>query len=93
MKLVWAKEAEVDLDRLFNFLLEKSPNAAAKAMRAIYDNVDKLIEFPEIGPLIDDSGRREYYIPFAASAYVLRYYIVNDHVVIVRVWHGRESRK
>jgi len=94
MKLVWAKETEEDLERLFEFLYEKSPKAAAKAMRTLLDNVDTLADYPDIGHLMnDETGRREFIIPFGASAYVLRYNVVNDHVVIVRVWHSRELRK
>lgn len=94
MKVVWAKEAGEDIERLFAFLLDKSPSAAAKAVEAIHRKVDVLVEFPEIGPLMnDDSGRREFFIPFGAGAYVLRYYIVSEEVlVIVRVWHSRELR-
>lgn len=94
MKVVWTKEASEDIERLFEFLLAKSTSAAADAIQTILDKLDALSEFPEIGlRMNDDSGRREYYIPFGASAYVLRYYLVNDHLVIVRVWHGRELRR
>ena len=94
MKVVWTKESSDDLDRLFDFLLEKSPDAAAKAVRAILDKVDLQLEYPKVGPRMDDdSSRREFFIPFGAGAYVLRYYIVNEHLVIVRVWHSRELRK
>lgn len=94
MKVVWTKESSEDLDRLFEFLFDKSPDAAAKAVQAILEKVDLLLEYPEVGPRMDDdSGRREFFIPFGAGAYVLRYYIVNEHLVVVRVWHSRELRK
>jgi plasmid stabilization system protein ParE len=41
----------------------------------------------------DETGRRELFIPFGASAYVLRYMQEDkDTVVVVRVWHSREIR-
>jgi len=40
----------------------------------------------------DDTGRRELFIPFGASAYVLRYRIHDDTLVVIRVWHSREER-
>ncbi|MEM9161028.1 MAG: type II toxin-antitoxin system RelE/ParE family toxin [Verrucomicrobiota bacterium] len=93
MKLIWAKETEDDIQRRFDFLSEKSPSAAVKAIESILEKSDLLKEFPEIGHLTDDdSGRRELFIPFGASAYVLRYCIVNKHIVIVRVWHSLEIR-
>ena len=38
----------------------------------------------------DDTGRRELVVPFGAGAYVLRYRVHRDTVIIIRVWHNRE---
>lgn len=93
MKIVWVKETEIDLARLFDFLFEKSPAAAARAIESILEKSELPREFPKAGPLMnDDSGRRELIVPFGASVYVLRYYVVHEIVVIVRVWHSREIR-
>ncbi len=41
----------------------------------------------------DDTGRREWVVPFGAGAFVLRYMRdENDTVVIIRVWHSKENR-
>jgi len=40
----------------------------------------------------DGSKRRELYLPFGNGAYVLRYRLDGDMVVIIRVWHSREHR-
>jgi len=94
MKLVWAKESEDDIQRLFDFLYKKNPSAAAKAIELILEKSELLVEFPDIGfRMNDDSGRRELIIPFGASAYVIRYYLLKEYVVIVRVWHNRENRE
>ncbi len=94
MKLVWVRESEEDVQRLFDFLFEKSPGAATKAIEQILEKSELLAEFPDMGYLMnDDSGRRELIIPFGAGAYVLRYYLLKDCVVIVRVWHSREARE
>lgn len=48
---------------------------------------------PEIGkPMNDGTGRRECYLPFGAGAYVLRYQLDGEAIVIIRVWHSREHR-
>jgi len=36
---------------------------------------------------------REFFIPFGASAYLLRYRIHDDTLVVIRVWHSREARR
>lgn len=40
----------------------------------------------------DDTDRREIFLAFGAGAYVLRYRIDGDTVVILRTWHSREKR-
>lgn len=93
MQLIWLPEAQADIQRLFDFLVDVNPDAAIKMLHAIKDGADRLLDFPELGRRMDDdTSRRELVLPFAASAYVLRYRIEQDTIVIIRVWHGRERR-
>lgn len=92
-ELVWLPEAKEDIARLHEFLKNKSPDAATRMIDLLLDGADKLIEFPEIGmPLGDELKRRELYLAFGVSAYVLRYVLTEKNIVIVRVWHSREKR-
>lgn len=90
----WLPEALADLDRLFDFLREKSPQAAARAARTILDGANLLADAPHLGRAMpDETGRRELPVPFAAGAYILRYRLDHDNtVIIIRVWHSREQR-
>lgn len=93
MRVFWLPEAVVDLERLYGFLVDKEPAAAERAVRIIEDGADRLIEFPNLGrPMGDDTNRRELFVPFGGSAYVLRYRIHQDTVFIIRVWHSHETR-
>lgn len=93
MKLHWLPAAFEDIDRLYQLLLEKNPSAAAEAIKAILEGSELLIKMPEIGrPMDDDSGRRELLTPFGAGAYVLRYRLSADAIIVIRVWHSREYR-
>ena len=93
MTVGWLPAALDDMRRLYDFLLDKDPAAAGRATRTIRAGADRLLDSPEIGrPLADGTGRRELVIPFGAGAYVLRYRIHDDTVVVIRVWHGREAR-
>ena len=93
MKVVWLPEARDDIQRLYDFLIDKDPRAAERAIRAIQLGGTRLQELPRIGRRMDDdTGRRELFIPFGAGAYVLRYRIHHDTVVLIRVWHNREAR-
>ncbi|MEI7694295.1 MAG: type II toxin-antitoxin system RelE/ParE family toxin [Chlorobium sp.] len=90
----WLPEALADVERLHAFLLEKSPDAAARAAKAILDGAGFLTSIPDIGrPMEDGTGRREWAVSFGAGAFVLRYMRdKNDTVVIIRVWHSKENR-
>jgi plasmid stabilization system protein ParE len=91
----WLPEALDDLERLFEFLREHSPDAAARAAQTILDGADLLVTSPRLGrPMPDKTGRRELFVPFASGAYVLRYMLEHRNTpVIIRVWHSRELRK
>ena len=94
MTVRWLAPALDDIRRLYEFLLENDPRAAGRAARAIRVGASRLVDAPEIGrPLADGTDRRELLIPFSAGAYVLRYRIHDETVVVIRVWHSREVRR
>lgn len=93
-RVVWLPEALADVHRLYKFLYDKHPDAAARAARAILDGSNLLAHAPELGrPMDDDTGRRELFVAFGSGAYVIRYMhdLINTPVII-RVWHSREQR-
>ena len=98
MELIWLQEAQDDFERVFNFLLSANANAALKLIDQIEQASSLLKEHPFIGALMqdkvgdDDTKRRELFIPFGAGAYVIRYRVIGDQIIIVRVWHSRELR-
>ena len=93
MTVVWLPAAREDVRRLYGFLLDKDPAAAARAARTIRLGADQLEETPRVGRRMpDDTRRRELVVPFGVGAFVLRYRIQTDTVVVIRVWHSRELR-
>ncbi len=91
--LRWAPDALRDLARLRDFLGSKNPVAAERAAGRIQQAAATLRERPELGRLVEDEDWRELLAPAGRSAYVLRYRIDEDAVVIARVWHSREDRE
>jgi plasmid stabilization system protein ParE len=67
-----AVEAADDLDRLTDFLLETSPNAAFMTVDLILDGLEILSRHPRIGR-IAGQGLRELVISRARSGYVALY--------------------
>ncbi len=90
--LRWLPEALQDLERLHDFLADISPDAAQRAMAAVLAGSNRLADHPRLGKPLDDN-RREWFVPFGAGAYVLRYRLdADDCPVVIRVWHSRENR-
>ncbi|NKK82585.1 type II toxin-antitoxin system RelE/ParE family toxin [Rhizobium leguminosarum] len=96
MKFVFLPEAEDDIERLLGFLIDQgNPLAAQKAMLAIDEGIQMLLETPYIGIRMEHhAAYRQLFVPFGKNAYVLRYRLheETDTLVVVRVWHGRENR-
>lgn len=92
-QVVWLPEALKDAHRLFKFLKKKNPRAAIQVARLLKSGAATLKQHPQKGrPMLEEGSFRELFLPFGGSVYVLRYQLDQNKIVIVRVWHGRESR-
>jgi plasmid stabilization system protein ParE len=95
-KVRFTPEAEADLLRLFDFLLEQDVAAAEKARDSIAKAIELLAVFPfSCRKALGGDGNpflRELIIPFAASGYVALFEIENrDTVTLLAVRHQREE--
>jgi plasmid stabilization system protein ParE len=86
-----SKEADQDLDRLTQFLLQSPPEYACKAGQNIFHALSFLTISPEIGRLYSPP-LRELVISQKKSGY-LAFYVydpVADDVLVLRIRHQRE---
>lgn len=86
-------EAEADLERLYEFLLEKDLDAAEDALAAIREVV-KLLRFSPYScrRVAGESAQlRELVVPFGHTGYVLLFEIERRHVTILAARHQRED--
>ena len=95
-KVRFTPDAEADLLRLFDFLLEQDVAAAEKAHEAIVKSIELLEVFPfSCRKALGGDGNpflRELIIPFGASGYVALFEIENrDAVTLLAVRHQREE--
>jgi len=94
MNLVWLPEARHDIHRLFDFLSEKDQHAALHMLQRVRTGATTLLEYPFAGKRMDQTTeRRELFVPFGVGAYVLRYRLSAETIVVIRVWHSRELRE
>ncbi len=95
-KVRFTPEAEADLLRLFDFLLEQDVAAAEQAREAIAKAIELLEVFPfSCRKALGGDGNpflRELIIPFGASGFVALFEIENrDTVTVLGVRHQREE--
>lgn len=93
-KVRFTQEAEDDLLRLYDFLLEQDASAAERALDAIKSAIE-LLRFSPFScrkALIDNPFLRELIIPFGAAGYVALFEIASSSTVnILAVRHQRED--
>jgi toxin ParE1/3/4 len=95
MKIVVSQAAADDLARLHDFLARKNVAAATRAITALISAIESLETFPERGRPSGTPNVRELIVPFGRSGYVLRYAYRRqlDEVVVLHLWHARETRE
>ncbi len=91
MRVVWRAGARDDRRRIFSYLAERNPAAAARLIEALILVADSLASFPERGRPGRAPGTREL---AAVYPYLLVYEIdqAASMVRILRVWHGAQDR-
>lgn len=90
--LIWLESAVAGLQRAYNFLASKNPEAARGAIQAIRDKSQLLEKYPNAGrPAHDlEPEHRELLIPFGGSGYVILYRVEGETVYILAVRHQKE---
>jgi len=82
-----------DLNRHYDFLKVNSIEAAAKAVKTIVAAGESLQENAHRGAIVDEiAGLRKLVVSFGKYGFIIHYVILEDDVVIVRIYHGRENR-
>lgn len=91
--VVWTKAALASLEQQRRFFAETNPDFANRVVLQIVSAADRLEKFPKRGAIVSQAtGLRKLVVPFAGNAFVIHYAIVNDEVLIWRVYHGRQRR-
>ena len=78
-----------DLERIADYLFEKTPENAAQLIRRIYDAPSALKIFPNRGRQGKKQGTRELVIP--SLPYIVVYQITAEVIYIVRILHGAQD--
>ena len=93
-KISWLEPAKRDLDRLYNFYLDKSVSAAVRIHNGIIDESEKLANHPEIAPIdpsIQKPSKTYRALVVSKGRFKLIYFVEDKTVVIARVWGCRQN--
>lgn len=90
-EVVYSANALANLERAFEFLARRDPDAAEAACEAIQGAVDLLAHHPLVGRRVRDD-LRELVISFGRTGYLALYRFVpaHDEVRILAIRHQRE---
>ncbi|ETW99518.1 MAG: hypothetical protein ETSY1_14765 [Candidatus Entotheonella factor] len=86
MRIFWEEDAEEDLDKIFEYILEDNPQAVLRMVDRIRQAVQRLIEHPHLGRAGRVADTRELVI--SGTPYLVPYQVLDDRIVILRVLHG-----
>lgn len=89
--VVYSARALDHIERAFQFLRDKNPEAARSAVTAIQSAVENLAAHPLVGRRLEGE-LRELIISYGQSGYVAlyRFVIARDEVRILAIRHQRE---
>lgn len=90
-QVIYSNEAFADFERIIDFLLETSPQAAAQALDNIGSAIGILEAHPFIGRRVDDQIR-ELVISRGATGYVALY-LFDPSYDVVRILRVRPQRE
>ncbi len=92
MIIRWLPGARTDLERIDAFWRRIDPSLSARAAGLILDMAESLAAFPERGrPSRYRPETRELVRRFGAGAFILRYRVMGDAVIVVHVRHSKEQ--
>jgi plasmid stabilization system protein ParE len=97
-ELRFTEEAKDDLDRLFNYIVERELNSSTpdwnlpeQALSAIRTALQLLPSNPFMGRKVRTPFERELLISFGKTGYVAQYEIEEAAITIAAIRHQRES--
>jgi plasmid stabilization system protein ParE len=90
LEIVWSSRADKKFDKILDYLVKEWGNKVTKSfVKKVYDFLDILSEFPEIGTLENkENGIRGFVIIKQVSIF---YIIRNNRIIILNFFDNRQS--
>ncbi len=88
MRVKWARPALLDISRIYDYVAQFNPAAAARLAARLDEAAAELELFPHRGRQTGKLNRRELTI---VSPYILTYEVRGDLVEVLAVRHGAQA--
>ncbi len=92
MRIRYTAEAIHNLERLRAFAEKKNPHAARRIAAELLDGIENLAVFPDIGLPVRHAPNPKLIRDLFVGNYTIRYLRKKDSIIILRIWHGKESK-
>ena len=91
MRLVFDDLALADLEGIYHWIAEDSPQAAKAVVDRVFASIELLTSFPFMGRAGREDGTREWVIP--RLPYIAVYEVHDDRgeVIVIAVFHGAQD--
>lgn len=92
MKILWQKKASDDLNGIYNYIKEDSPQNAIMVFNKIYELVNSLVVFPEkypVEPTLNNPNVRFVVI----WSFKIIYTIKENTIYILRIFNTKRNPK
>jgi len=86
MKVRWTAPALRDLENIGDFIARDDPSAAGRIVTRIFDQADRLAEYPHIGRPGRVPGTRELIV--TGTPYIVPYRVRDAEVELLAIFHG-----
>ncbi len=86
-EITWTEEANSWLEDIFEYIAVENPGAAGRTVQGIFDRVQVLINFPQIGYRYTESTRHVRILLY--GHYRIAYLVKDDgNINILGIFHG-----
>jgi plasmid stabilization system protein ParE len=91
VQILWTKRALFDTERLCLILAQYDRDAATRLAIRLDAAPRKLSDHPRYGERVESYIVKEVR-KLSVGRYIMHYQIIDDQILILRIWHSREDR-
>lgn len=93
MKIDYTEDAIEDLIQLREFIAAKDPSAANRYARSLLEGIVRLEVQPHLGHAVYYAPEPENIRDLIVGNYIVRYALLDEQILILRIWHHKENWK